>query len=101
MGNQHDRAPVSNLRQFDRKADQTCRRRGWRVLESVDEAGLAGQGRNAPGLEQAVRVLESGAANALLAAKRERLEQALGELAALLVSAQAAGMGARRARLRR
>jgi DNA invertase Pin-like site-specific DNA recombinase len=61
------------------------------VLESLEEAGLAAQERNAPGLEQAVRVLASGAANALLAAKRERLEQTLGELAALLASAQRQG----------
>ena len=61
------------------------------MLESADEAGLAAQERNAPGREQPVRVLASGAANALLAAKRERPEQALGELVALLASAQRQG----------
>jgi DNA invertase Pin-like site-specific DNA recombinase len=68
-----------------------CRRHGWSVLESVDEAGLAAGERNPPGLEQALRLLESGEANALVAAKRERLDQALGELAALLASAQQQG----------
>jgi len=61
------------------------------VLEPVDAAGLAAQERNRPGLEQALRLLESGEANVLVAAKRERLERALGELAALLASAQEQG----------
>ena len=68
-----------------------CRKRGWRVLEPGDEAALAAQERNAPGLEQALRLLERGEASALVAAKRERLDQALGELAALLASAQRQG----------
>jgi DNA invertase Pin-like site-specific DNA recombinase len=61
------------------------------LLESVDEAALAAHERNAPGLEQALRLLESREANALVAAKLERLDQALGELAALLASAQQQG----------
>ena len=68
-----------------------CRRRGWRPLEPVDEAALAAHDRNRPGVEQALRVLERGEANALVAAKRERLSRALGELAALLARAQRQG----------
>jgi len=68
-----------------------CRRRGWRPLEPVEDAGLAAGDRNRPGVEQALRLLESGEANALVAAKRVRLDRALGELAALLASAQRQG----------
>ena len=68
-----------------------CRARGWRPLELLADAGLAAHERNRPGVEQALRVLERGEANALVAAKRERLSQALGELAALLASAQQQG----------
>jgi DNA invertase Pin-like site-specific DNA recombinase len=68
-----------------------CRRRGWRVLESGDEAGLAAGERNAPGREQALRALERAEANALVAAKRKRPDQALRELATLLASAQRQG----------
>jgi DNA invertase Pin-like site-specific DNA recombinase len=85
---------VSSERQPERRAGRerqalaaACRRRGWTVLESVSEVGLAAQERNAPGLEQALRLLESGEANTLVAAKLERLPQALGELAALLARA--------------
>ena len=68
-----------------------CRRRGWRPLERVEDAGLAAHEPNRPGVEQALRALERGEANALVAAKRERLSRALGELAALLASAQRQG----------
>ena len=93
-----ERARVSSERQPERRARRerralaaACRRRGWRVLEPVDEAGLAAGERNAPGLERALRALERAEANALVAAKRERLDRALGELAALLASAQQQG----------
>ncbi len=93
-----ERARVNSERQPARRAGRerqalaaACRRRGWRVLESVDEVDLAAKERNAPALEQALRLLERGEANALVAAKRERPEQALPELAALLASAQEQG----------
>jgi DNA invertase Pin-like site-specific DNA recombinase len=61
------------------------------VLESGEDAALAAKERNAPDRERALRLRASAAANALVAAKRERLDQALGELAALLASAQRQG----------
>jgi DNA invertase Pin-like site-specific DNA recombinase len=89
---------VSGGRQAERGAGRerqalsaACRRRGWRPLELVEDAALAAHDRNRPGVEQALRVLESGEANALVAARRERLSRALGELAALLARAQEQG----------
>jgi DNA invertase Pin-like site-specific DNA recombinase len=68
-----------------------CRRRGWQLLEPGEEAALAAHERNRPGVEQALRVLERGEANALVVAKRARFDQALLELAALLARAQERG----------
>jgi DNA invertase Pin-like site-specific DNA recombinase len=68
-----------------------CRRRGWRPLELVEDAALAAHDRTRPGVEQALRVLERGEANALVATKRARFDQALGELAALLARAHKQG----------
>jgi DNA invertase Pin-like site-specific DNA recombinase len=89
---------VSSERQPERGAGlerqalaAACRRRGWRPVQLVEDAALAAHDRNRPGIEQALLVLESGEANALVAAKRERLSRALGELAALLESAQQQG----------
>jgi DNA invertase Pin-like site-specific DNA recombinase len=89
---------VSSERQPERGAGRerqalaaACRRRGWRPLELVEEAALAAHERNRPGVEQALRVLESGEANAFVAARRARLSRALDELAALLTCAQEQG----------
>jgi DNA invertase Pin-like site-specific DNA recombinase len=68
-----------------------CRRRGWQLLEPGEEAARAAHERNAPGVERALRLLARGEENALVAAKRARLDQALLDLAALLASAQRQG----------
>jgi DNA invertase Pin-like site-specific DNA recombinase len=89
---------VSGGRQPERGAGRerqalaaACRGRGWQLLEPGDEAALAAHERNRPGVEEALRVLERGEANALVAAKRVRPDRALGELAALLARAQERG----------
>ncbi len=68
-----------------------CTRRGWQLLERVEEAGLSANDRKRPGTEEALRVLQNGEANALVAAKQVGLSQALLDLAALIASAQKQG----------
>jgi DNA invertase Pin-like site-specific DNA recombinase len=65
-----------------------CKRRGWQLLELVEDVGLSPKDPKRPGIEEALRVLESADANALVAAKRDALSQALLDLAALLAAAQ-------------
>ena len=65
-----------------------CKRRGWQLLELVEEAGLSAKDRKRPGIEEALRVLERADGKALVAAKRDTLSQALLDLAALLAAAQ-------------
>ena len=64
-----------------------CKRRGWQLLELVEEAGRSANDRKRPGIEEALRVLESGDERALVAAKLDRLSQALLDLEALLARA--------------
>jgi DNA invertase Pin-like site-specific DNA recombinase len=68
-----------------------CTRRGWQLLERVEDARRSAQEPNRPGIEEAVRVLERADGRALVAAKRERLSQALLDLASLLATAQQQG----------
>jgi hypothetical protein len=78
-----------------------CRRRGWQPLERVED-GFSAKDVNRPGLEQALRVLETGEAKALVAANQVGLSHALLELAGLIATAQTrilsvqAGLSARR-----
>ena len=88
---------MSSERQSERRAEleaqrralaAACKRRGWQLLEAVEEVGCSVNERKRPGLEEALRVLERVDAQALVAAKRDTLSQALLDLAALLAAAQ-------------
>lgn len=68
-----------------------CKRRGWRLLEVVEDAGLSAKDVKRPGIEEALRLLEIGDAKALVAAKLDRLSRSLGDLTALIASAQKQG----------
>jgi DNA invertase Pin-like site-specific DNA recombinase len=68
-----------------------CKRRGWQLLELVEDAGRSANDRKRPGIEEALRVLESADANALVAAKQDRLSHWMLDLASLIASAQKQG----------
>jgi DNA invertase Pin-like site-specific DNA recombinase len=68
-----------------------CKRRGWQLLEPGEEAGRSAKDSQRPGSEEARRLLESGQAQALVAAKQERPSQALLEIATLLATAHKQG----------
>src|SRR5712691_12431535 len=63
-------------------------RHGWQLLEQVEDAGLSANDRKRPGIEEALRVLETGDPKALVAAKQDRLSQAMLDLASLIATAQ-------------
>jgi DNA invertase Pin-like site-specific DNA recombinase len=66
-----------------------CRRRGWRLLERVEDAQLAAKGGER--VEPALPVLERAEPQALVAAKQVRLAQALLDLTSLLAATQKQG----------
>ncbi len=68
-----------------------CKRRGWQLLEAVEDAGFSAKERKRPGIEEALRVLESADAQALVAAKQIGLSRSLLDLASLVASAQKQG----------
>ena len=69
----------------------TCKRRGWQLLELGEEAGFSAEELERPGIQEALRVLESGDAMALVARKLDRPSRLLLDLACLLASAQKQG----------
>jgi len=68
-----------------------CKRHGWRLLEVVEDAGFSATDLKRPGSQEALRLLETADAKALVVAKRDRLSRSLGELTALIASAQKQG----------
>ncbi len=69
----------------------SCKRRGWQLLEDLEEADFPAEERKRPGMKEARWVLASADAMALLARKRDRPARLLTELASLLTSAQRQG----------
>jgi DNA invertase Pin-like site-specific DNA recombinase len=68
-----------------------CKRRGWQLLEVLEEAGFQAEELERPGIQEALRVLESADAKALVARKLDRPSRLLLDLACLLASAQRQG----------
>src|SRR5262245_9905869 len=77
-----------------------CKRRGWELVETIEDAGYSAKDLKRPGVQEALRALEAGEAKALVVAKLDRLSRSMLDFAALMATAEAE-LGARRARLRR
>ena len=69
----------------------TCTRRGWQLIEVLEEAGFAAEELKRPDMQEALRVVASGDGKALVARKLDRPSRVLLDLACLLASAQKRG----------
>src|SRR5215210_459490 len=52
-----------------------CRRRGWQLVDVLEDAGYSAKDLRRPGIRAALEALESGDARALVCAKLDRLSQ--------------------------
>jgi DNA invertase Pin-like site-specific DNA recombinase len=68
-----------------------CKRRGWTLLDVVEDAGFSAKDLKRPGIKAALEVLESGDAKALVAAKLDRLSRSMIDFTALMATAQKQG----------
>ncbi len=68
-----------------------CERRGWQLLEVVEDAGFSAKDLKRPGIQEALRVLQEGDAKALVAAKLDRLSRSMIDFTALMATAQKQG----------
>ena len=46
-----------------------CNRRGWQLVEIIEDAGLSGKGMARPGLQRGLEALMNGQADALVCSK--------------------------------
>jgi DNA invertase Pin-like site-specific DNA recombinase len=74
-----------------RAIEAECLRRGWQLLEVVEDAGFSAKDLKRPGIQEALRVLEEGDAKALVAAKLDRLSRSMIDFTALMATAQEQG----------
>src|SRR6478672_8781012 len=68
-----------------------CRRRGWQLLEVVEDAGFSAKDLKRPGIQEALRVLQEGDAKALVVAKLDRLSRSMIDFTGLMAKAQKQG----------
>lgn len=68
-----------------------CERRGWELVDVVEDAGFSGRDLKRPGIRAALDALQDGQADALVAAKLDRLSRSLLDFAGLMATAQKQG----------
>src|SRR4051795_13610563 len=68
-----------------------CRRRGWELVETIEDCGYSAKDLRRPGVKEALRTLEAGEANALVVAKLDRLSRSMIDFTALMGKGQRQG----------
>ena len=64
------------------------KRRGWELVETIEDAGYSAKDMKRPGVQEALRALEAGEPKALVVAKLDRLSRSMLDFAALMATAQ-------------
>jgi DNA invertase Pin-like site-specific DNA recombinase len=64
-----------------------CERRGWDLVETIEDAGYSARDLRRPGIQEALRVLEAGKASALVVAKLDRLSRSMLDFSKLMAKA--------------
>ena len=65
-----------------------CERRGWQLVEMIEDQGYSAKDMKRPGVQEALRVLKAGDATALVVAKLDRLSRSMVDFAGLMAQAQ-------------
>ena len=68
-----------------------CKRRGWQLVEVIEDAGYSAKDLRRPGIKAALEVLERGDARALVVAKLDRLSRSMLDFTAVMARAQKQG----------
>jgi DNA invertase Pin-like site-specific DNA recombinase len=68
-----------------------CVRRGWKLVNTIVDAGYSGKSLRRPGIQAALRELKSGRADGLVIAKLDRLSRSMRDFTALLEQARKQG----------
>src|SRR6202007_1671094 len=68
-----------------------CRRRGWRLVEVIEDAGYSAKDLRRPGVQVALETLRRAEASALVVAKLDRLSRSMLDFTALMAKATKQG----------
>jgi DNA invertase Pin-like site-specific DNA recombinase len=65
-----------------------CKRRGWQLVDVIEDAGYSAKDLKRPGIRAALEALQKREASALVVAKLDRLSRSMLDFAALMNAAQ-------------
>ncbi len=71
--------------------ERECERRGWQIIEVIEDAGFSAKDLKRPGVRAALEELERGRADALVVAKLDRLSRSMLDFTGLMAKAQKQG----------
>jgi len=64
-----------------------CQRRGWHLVETIEDAGYSARDLKRPGIQEALRALERREASALVVAKLDRLSRSMLDFSKVMAQA--------------
>ena len=67
---------------------EECERRGWKLIETIEDAGYSARDLKRPGIQIALEELQRGKADALVVAKLDRLSRSMIDFTALMEKAE-------------
>ena len=70
-----------------------CQRRGWALVDVIEDAGYSAKDLKRPGVRIALEMLREGGADALVVAKLDRLSRSMLDFAGIMAAAQKQGWG--------
>lgn len=70
-----------------------CARRGWHLVDVIEDAGFSAKDLRRPGVRLALDTLKAGDADALVVAKLDRLSRSMLDFAGIMAAAQKQGWG--------
>jgi DNA invertase Pin-like site-specific DNA recombinase len=70
-----------------------CERRGWHLVDVIEDAGYSAKDLKRPGVRMALELLRDGGADALVVAKLDRLSRSMLDFASIMATAQKQSWG--------
>ncbi len=70
-----------------------CERRGWTLVDVIEDAGYSASDLKRPGVQAVLEMLASGTASALVVAKLDRLSRSMLDFSTMMKAAQQQGWG--------
>src|ERR1039458_265856 len=67
--------------------EQECVRRGWRLVQVIEDAGYSAKDLKRPGVQIALETLAAGGAGALVVAKLDRLSRSMLDFTGIMARA--------------